>query len=175
MGRDTWLMLTVVWALSAGGARAASPEDYVGRWEFDGDDAPRVAAIEAAAADFPLLFRSFARRQMLDAVPAWSFYAFSYDDDRMTVQSDTNDGWATPLDGSPVEVTNRSGDRVTLRRKMVDGVLNDSLPALPIPSFELPDSLMTYDIPPGTELGLQSPLLENEPQHFVLRGDFGSL
>lgn len=77
------------------------------------------------------------------------------------------------LDADTREVLERF--LISLVQSLVDGVLNDSLPALPIPSFELPDSLMEYDIPPGTELGLQSPLLENEPQHFVLRGDFGSL
>ncbi|MCB9613681.1 MAG: hypothetical protein H6722_14655 [Sandaracinus sp.] len=63
----------------------------------------------------------------------------------------------------------------TLVQSIVDRVLNDALPALPIPSFELPSSLSTYGIPAGTSLGLRSPNLAIEPQHFVLRGNFGSL
>jgi hypothetical protein len=63
----------------------------------------------------------------------------------------------------------------TLVQSIVDRVLNDALPALPIPSFELPGSLSTYGIPPGTSLGIRSPALAVEPQHFVLRGNFGSL
>lgn len=63
----------------------------------------------------------------------------------------------------------------TLVQSIVDRVLNDALPALPIPSFELPSSLTSYGIPAGTELGLRSPTLAIEPQHFVLRGNFGSL
>lgn len=63
----------------------------------------------------------------------------------------------------------------TLVQSIVDRVLNDALPALPIPSFELPSSLTTYGIPAGTELGIRSPALAIEPQHFVLRGNFGTL
>lgn len=63
----------------------------------------------------------------------------------------------------------------TLVQNIVDDVLNDALPALPIPSFELPDSMTAYGIPRGTELGLRSPTLSTEPQHFVLRSNFGSL
>lgn len=63
----------------------------------------------------------------------------------------------------------------TLVQSIVDRVLNDALPALPIPSFELPSSLSTYGIPAGTSLGIRSPALMIEPQHFVLRGNFGTL
>ena len=63
----------------------------------------------------------------------------------------------------------------SLVQSLVDSLLNDSLPALPIPSFALPLSLSDYGIPAGTELGLVDPSLSNEPQHFVLRSDFGSL
>lgn len=62
-----------------------------------------------------------------------------------------------------------------LVQAIVDRVLNDSLPALPIPSFALPASLSVYGIPPGTELGITSPALAVEGQHFVLRGNFGTL
>ncbi len=67
------------------------------------------------------------------------------------------------------------GFLISLVQSLVDSVLNDSLPAIPIPSFELPASLATYGVPVGTELGIRSPTLANEPQHFVLRGNFGSL
>lgn len=63
----------------------------------------------------------------------------------------------------------------TLVQSIVDNVLNDSLPALPIPSFELPSSLTTYGLPAGTELGIRSPVLAREAQHFVLRGSFGEI
>ncbi|MBX3250406.1 MAG: hypothetical protein KF901_24740 [Myxococcales bacterium] len=62
-----------------------------------------------------------------------------------------------------------------LVQAIVDRVLNDSLPALPIPSFALPASLSDYGIPVGTELGITSPALAVEGQHFVLRGNFGTL
>ena len=63
----------------------------------------------------------------------------------------------------------------TLVQSIVDNVLNDSLPALPIPSFDLPSSLTAYGLPAGTELGLRSPALARENQHFVLRGSFGEI
>ena len=63
----------------------------------------------------------------------------------------------------------------TLVQSIVDNVLNDSLPALPIPSFELPASLATYGLPAGAELGIRSPALAREDQHFVLRGSFGEI
>ncbi|MEM9071750.1 MAG: hypothetical protein AAGE52_24790 [Myxococcota bacterium] len=63
----------------------------------------------------------------------------------------------------------------TLVQSIVDNVLNDSLPALPIPSFTLPASLTSFGLPAGTELGIRSPSLRNESQHFVLRGNFGEI
>ncbi len=56
---------------------------------------------------------------------------------------------------------------------MVDNLLNDSLPAIPIPSFPIPASLAPFGLPAGERLGITSPALRNEPQHFVLRGGFG--
>ena len=63
----------------------------------------------------------------------------------------------------------------TLVQSIVDSALNDALPAIPIPSFDLPASLTAYGIPAGTTLGLRSPTLARENPHFVLRGTFGSL
>lgn len=63
----------------------------------------------------------------------------------------------------------------TLVQSIVDTALNDALPAIPIPSFDLPASLSAYGIPVGTTLGVRSPVLANEPPHFVLRGNFGEL
>lgn len=63
----------------------------------------------------------------------------------------------------------------TLVQSIVDSALNDALPAIPIPSFDLPSSLTTYGIPVGTTLGLRNPTLARENPHFVLRGTFGSL
>ena len=64
---------------------------------------------------------------------------------------------------------------ISLVQTLVDGALNDALPALPIPSFTLPSSVSMYGLPPGTRLGLLSPVLAKESPHFVLRGTFGEL
>jgi len=60
----------------------------------------------------------------------------------------------------------------TLLQKVVDQSLNNSLPALPIPSFALPASLATYGVPPG-KLGLVSPALAFDPRDFRLSGQLG--
>lgn len=51
--------------------------------------------------------------------------------------------------------------------------LNDALPALPIPSFELPSSLAEYGLPGGAVLGVVAPVLDSSRTHFVVQGNFG--
>ena len=60
----------------------------------------------------------------------------------------------------------------TLLQKVIDSSLNNSLPALPIPSFALPASLTAYGIPPG-KLGLVNPSLGFDPRDFRLTGQLG--
>lgn len=60
----------------------------------------------------------------------------------------------------------------SLLQKVIDQSLNNSLPALPIPSFTLPASLVTYGIGPG-KLGLVSPSLGFGPRHFRLASQLG--
>jgi hypothetical protein len=54
--------------------------------------------------------------------------------------------------------------------RIVGSALNDALPALPIPSFELPASVTRFGLPAGARLGLGSPTLSTEPPFFVLAG-----
>jgi hypothetical protein len=51
--------------------------------------------------------------------------------------------------------------------------LNDALPALPIPTFPIPEALEDFGFTPGDELGLKGPTLSTSGQHFVLSGGFG--
>jgi hypothetical protein len=62
---------------------------------------------------------------------------------------------------------------IALVQKLIDSSLNGALPALPIPSFTLPNSLNVYGLPGGSQLGVKSPSLSIAPQHFTLRGQFG--
>jgi hypothetical protein len=62
----------------------------------------------------------------------------------------------------------------SLVQNLVAGALNDALPALPIPSFTLPEAVRQYGLTPGMELGLVAPVLSVEPQHYVLRSRFGA-
>lgn len=59
-----------------------------------------------------------------------------------------------------------------LLQKVIDQSLNNSLPALPIPSFALPPSLVTYGIGPG-KLAVVSPALGFGPRDFRLSGQLG--
>jgi hypothetical protein len=73
-----------------------------------------------------------------------------------------------------------AGTRTTLEgllRALVQDIagtaLNDALPALPIPTFPIPDALGDFGFHPGDQLGLKSPALSEIGQHFVLSGGFG--
>ncbi len=59
-----------------------------------------------------------------------------------------------------------------LLQKVIDSSLNNSLPALPIPSFQLPASLTTYGVGPG-KLGLVNPALAFDPRDFRLNSQLG--
>lgn len=58
-------------------------------------------------------------------------------------------------------------------RTVVDTLLTDALPRLPIPSLPLPPSFERYGLPPGTEVGTQDPQLTSRGQHLYLRSGFG--
>jgi hypothetical protein len=66
------------------------------------------------------------------------------------------------------------GVLLALVQNLVAGALNNALPALPIPSFTLPEAVRQYGLTPGMELGLRNPVLSVEPQHYVLRSGFGA-
>jgi hypothetical protein len=56
---------------------------------------------------------------------------------------------------------------------MATQTLNQVLPALPIPAFQIPSALAVYGLPAGGALGITSPTLNVVAPHFVLRGGFG--
>lgn len=62
---------------------------------------------------------------------------------------------------------------LVLAQDLVNKSLNNALPAIPIPTFTLPDSLADFDLPAGARLGIKNPALSIAPQHFTLRGNFG--
>ena len=88
--------------------------------------------------------------------------------------------WHNQLRGLGTGLTSLDSDtRDTIERvltrlldRVISSALTNALPAIPIPSFELPASLATYGLPAGAELGLVSPSLSSQPPHFVLRGGF---
>ncbi len=56
---------------------------------------------------------------------------------------------------------------------IADDTLNDALPALPIPSFEMPSDVAPFGIPYPSELGVLNPSLRYSNTHFTLDGAFG--
>ncbi len=84
--------------------------------------------------------------------------------------------FSTDLTDLPMTVRDSIEDFLRrLLQRVIGSALNDALPAVPIPSFELPYSLTTYGIPYPTRLGLTSLSYIAETPHFVLRGNFGAL
>jgi hypothetical protein len=61
----------------------------------------------------------------------------------------------------------------SLVQRLLDQSLNDSLPALPLPSFTLPREVAPFGLPAEAELGLVGPTLDFGEQHLVLQGQFG--
>ncbi len=61
---------------------------------------------------------------------------------------------------------------VRVIQAVIDGALNGALPELPIPDFELPESLAPYGIAPGTRLGLRNPQFRQTESHWILDGEF---
>lgn len=60
-----------------------------------------------------------------------------------------------------------------LLQKVINQSLNNALPSLPIPAFEISPSLAIYGLPLGANLGLVQPALTNTTTHFILDGNFG--
>lgn len=61
----------------------------------------------------------------------------------------------------------------TLVQGLIDRSLNNALPSLPIPSFDLPASMTQYGLPANAELGIIQPTLDNSTTHYTLDGAFG--
>lgn len=58
-------------------------------------------------------------------------------------------------------------------QSFVDTSLNQSLPALPIPTFQIPASLSQYNLPANAELGINNPSLDITVRQYLLKGTFG--
>jgi hypothetical protein len=54
---------------------------------------------------------------------------------------------------------------------LLGDLLDDALPALPVPSFPLPPDVTDLGVPAGN-LGIVDPVLETSAPHFLLRGGF---
>lgn len=61
----------------------------------------------------------------------------------------------------------------TLLQSIIDDALNNALPALPIPGFDLPTSVTNYGLPANSELSIVNPSLNVTLSHYLLTGSFG--
>jgi len=61
---------------------------------------------------------------------------------------------------------------VALVQDLLDTVLGDAFPAVPLPSLVLPDTASGLGLPPGSALGFGSARLDNVPPHLVFTGSF---
>jgi len=121
------LVLALAGILALPSALAAEAGDYAGRFEVAdaaAKDAELARAVEAAAQQFPALFRGLVRNKLGDAVRAPAFFVFSPGDGTMTIASEAApEGWTTPLDGTPTEVITDKGKPLELSRWMEGGTL----------------------------------------------------
>jgi len=62
----------------------------------------------------------------------------------------------------------------TALKNVLANALNNGLPAFPIPSFTLPDSVSQFGLPPGVQLGITNPTLTTSGPDCVLTGQFGA-
>ncbi len=64
----------------------------------------------------------------------------------------------------------------TLRRvlqRMIDRALNDGLPSLPLPEFEIPADQAEFGLPAGQSLGIRQPRLTGNRAGWTFDGNFG--
>ncbi|MFN3199372.1 MAG: hypothetical protein ACE366_13295 [Bradymonadia bacterium] len=79
------------------------------------------------------------------------------------------------LGGASVQQRSREILEQTLTRiiqNVIDRALNDGLPTLPLPEFEIPQSLGQFGLPAGRALGLRNARLSGTEAHWILDGNF---
>lgn len=59
-----------------------------------------------------------------------------------------------------------------LLQTVINNSLNDALPALPIPTFELPASMSQYNLPGGQQMGIQTSTYQQTLLQYLLHGTF---
>jgi hypothetical protein len=99
-----------------------------GTWVYAGGDAERArvdAAVERAVADMGLA-KGFAAEALRPRVQPRPSYAIRIDGDQVAITPQDGPSEAGPLDGSPVTVTNRSGDESQTTFVVEKGALLES-------------------------------------------------
>jgi hypothetical protein len=94
-----------------------------GRWVFAGDEAERQErrdAIEATVSQMAWIARGMARKRITASTPIHDHYLFTVDTGTITIGEDAFKGFATPWDGTPVEISKQMGGPATLTRSFTD-------------------------------------------------------
>jgi hypothetical protein len=124
--------LVMVLALAAGVSAAGdsmAAEDarlltnLEGRWVFAGDESERQArldAIEATVIQMAWVARGIARKRITASTPIHDHYVFTVDKGTITISEDAFNGFTTPWDGTPVEISRQMGGPATLTREITD-------------------------------------------------------
>jgi hypothetical protein len=80
------------------------------------------------------------------------------------------------MDGIDLDPAQRETLEAALMRvvvTVVESLLTDALPRLPIPSLPLPPSFEVYGLPPATEVGVLDGVMSSQGQHLYLTSEFG--
>jgi hypothetical protein len=99
---------------------------FAGRWVFAGDVAERQAridAIEATVSQMSWIARGTARKRITTSTPIHQQYLFEVDGSTVTIGEDDFEGFSTPWDGTPVEISRNRGGPATLTRSVDQGGL----------------------------------------------------
>ena len=124
LGRRGAFLVALVALLTAptwDSALASEPQNFSGRFELADPAAAvasRDAAVEAAAAEFPRLFRKLARGKILEAATLPQFFELKHGKDSISISSDRSEGWTTDLRKTEVEVVSAQGKKAHLTRWM---------------------------------------------------------
>jgi hypothetical protein len=105
-----------------------------------------------------------ARVRVAASAEAVDFYDFALEEIHVT-------SYSVSLDRETREILEGVlGDVLT---QMIGSALDEALPALPVPSFALPEAVVEFGLPEGSELGLEDASLLMQSPFVLLRGAFG--
>jgi hypothetical protein len=105
-----------------------------------------------------------ARVRVAASAEAVDFYDFSLEEIHVT-------SYSVSLDRETREIL--EGVLGGVLTQMIGSALDEALPALPVPSFALPEAVVEFGLPADSELGLENASLSMQAPFVLLRGALG--